>query len=271
MLHPPTTPVVESASKLLKTRILGHPLEGYYTLNSSNTLAAQKAANGATEGTVIVAEEQTAGRGRHGREWQSSAGQNLLFSIVLRPSGAPSSLGRLMLYLSLGMFAVIERWCTPLPVSIKWPNDILILQKKCCGILIESSLSNNQEINSLILGIGVNVNQLHFPEELEAGVTSLALANGRPLPRAPLLADILLSLEHEYLLFQGDESADKLVARYAKHLYRKGQRVTLNKKEPAEIIKGTLMGVQEDGGLILLTETGRQVFYSGEISFSSFG
>ena len=268
MIRLPTTPVVESTSKVLKTKIFGHPIEGHYSLNSSNTLAAQKASEGAPEGSTIVVEEQLMGRGRQGRKWKSSAGQNLLFSIILRPKVPATSLGLLMLSLSIGMYSVIERWCSPVPVSIKWPNDILILEKKCCGILVESTFSSSQNVGAVILGIGLNVNQIHFPEELESIATSMALATGNPIPRAPLLADILLSLEKEYILFLESKDKETLIERYTRHLDRKGQRVSIVKTGTDERISGTLMGIHEDGGLVLLTPEGRQIFYAGEVSFN---
>src|SRR5690606_1606672 len=141
---------------LLRATRLGRAFRSLASTTSTNTEAARWAAAGAPEGSVVLADYQTAGRGRLGRVWEAAAGQNLLFSLVLHPPLARDRLGLITLTAALAIADVLAEMVQPLRVGIKWPNDILVEERKCCGMLLESAMtvpSTNRPV--VILGIGL--------------------------------------------------------------------------------------------------------------------
>ncbi|MFQ5571689.1 MAG: biotin--[acetyl-CoA-carboxylase] ligase, partial [Rhodothermales bacterium] len=190
MSHSMLLPLAQDTRALLKTRHFGRSMRSYQAVDSTNTAALQWASDGAPEGSVILANVQTAGRGRQGRSWHSAAGQNLTFSVILRPSLPPARLSLITLGAGVAVAEAVEALTAPLSTTIKWPNDVLLEGTKCCGMLLESTLDETGTA-TVILGIGLNVNQSAFPETLESKATSLLLQTGRHTPRPPLLADLL--------------------------------------------------------------------------------
>lgn len=170
--------------------------------DSTNLLAARAAAMGekhteaASEGEVFIAEEQTAGRGRGNHMWHSERGAGIYCSVILRPQITPSD----MLWLSLLAAVAVQdavKEVTGQSADIRWPNDLLMNDKKFCGILTELS-TEAMRVRHAIVGIGINVNQQSFPEELRSTATSLFLETGRQWPRVELTAALLKSLDREY-------------------------------------------------------------------------
>lgn len=263
----PSIPLVRAVASLLRTDRFGHSIEGYVSIGSTNERAAAWAHDGAAEGSVVVAEEQTAGRGRHGRSWTAAPEQNLLFSLVLRP---PLPAGRLGLITVAGALAVartLDDFAAPLRATIKWPNDVFLRERKCCGMLLESSFSGRHHgtPNFVILGVGLNVNQDRFPPELSGRAISLKQAARRPIERAPLFAELLYRLEQSYQSLLEDEDA-AVRAHYEARLQRLDQRITLRTTDTGAPVRGVVRGITEAGALQLETNGRLATFHAGEVT-----
>ncbi len=255
-------------SSQLDTRILGRTTRFLESTDSTNTQAMLWASKGASEGSVILAEHQTAGKGRHGRHWEASASSNLLFSVILRPKHLPPShLSLITVAASVALSETIDQFIAPQPNQIKWPNDILINGKKCCGMLLESAISINRPEAELpvVLGIGVNVNQSQFSEAIAGKTTSLLLESGRHTPRMTLLASFLKHLENIYFSLN-TENNKALFDRYQQKLAFINEATTLRFVGREEEITGIIKGVTETGALELLTPDGLTAHHAGEVT-----
>lgn len=245
----------------LDTRILGNKLFVFETIDSTNTCARTLAQAGTEEGAVVLAEFQSEGKGRLGRRWQASAGENLLFSVILRPSIPRSSAGFLTFYASVAVARAIDEACGSF-IECKWPNDLLLEGKKVCGILLENSIEKDL-VECSVIGVGLNVNQTDFPGELGTKAVSLRSALGRPVDRIALLAGILRSFERSY-----DEvrrsSFDGLVTEWVSRCRMFGREVTVS--QDGRLVTGTAQGLNDDGGLLLRTPDGPRIIYAGDIS-----
>jgi BirA family biotin operon repressor/biotin-[acetyl-CoA-carboxylase] ligase len=242
----------EAIQRDLDTQSLGRNVVCYDRVDSTNAVSIQLAQEGAPEGTLVVAEEQTAGRGRHRRKWLAPAGSSLLISFVLRPSLAPEELPLLLMASALAVAEAIED-STGLAVRFKWPNDIMLGGKKAGGILIETGLSG-QDVDYAVIGIGLNVNlDVATTPEIAATATSISAALGKETSRLRILRSLLQSMEREYLLLQGGHSP---VTRWAARLLQLGQQVQVDTPWGREA--GQLEGVDADGTLILLRSDGSQ-------------
>ena len=263
MSHPASSsfPLLREVQASLQTKRFGRSLRGYPTLGSTNTAAMNWADEGAPEGSLILTDYQTAGRGRQGRTWQADAGHNLMFSVVLRPPLPPARLNLITLAASLATAEAVEAFTTPLRATIKWPNDVLLEGYKCCGMLLESTLAG-ADTATVILGIGLNVNQPDFPPELEGQATSLLLQTGQRIPRAALLADLVGRLEHYYEALAEDEATIRRA--YTARLHGLGHPTMLRFTEEAHPINGIIRGVSETGALCLETADGLRTFHAGE-------
>ncbi len=257
---------VVAVGSQLKTRFLGKPLHFFETIDSTNTYAAQLAEGGAAEGTVVIADAQTGGRGRLGRSWVSPAGVNLYCSVLLRPHIAPGLAPQINLVAAVAVADTIAG-LSGLSPTIKWPNDVLLKGKKVCGILAEMQTSG-ERLQAIILGIGVNLNaELEvFPEELREKASSLLLLTGTPVERATFTARLLTHLEQSYLLWlqKGLPALRATWERYAGALI--GQQIAVAAQ--GEAINGTIVGLDTDGALLVreqTTETLRRVL-TGEVS-----
>ena len=165
-------------------------------VDSTQQVARDLARAGAPEGTAVVAEEQTAGRGRLGRTWHSPPGENLYCSVVLRPPRAPGEVPQIALVAGIAVAAAVEEATGRRP-AIKWPNDVLLDGKKVAGILTEME-SELDRVHHVIAGIGVNLNTRRFPRELRDKASSLLLLTERPVDRARFAAAMLAALEARY-------------------------------------------------------------------------
>lgn len=155
-------------------------------------VAADRAREGCPHGTIVTADHQSAGRGRLGRSWISPPGQGLYLSVVLRPRCQPDAAPILTLVAGLGVREALEE-LTGLGCDIRWPNDILIRERKCCGILVEME-ANRGAVESVVVGIGINLNHRRFPPGLRSEATSLLLETGRSWGRHDVLGPVLASL-----------------------------------------------------------------------------
>ena len=236
----------------LGTVSLGRKVLVCQRVDSTNSLARALAEQGEAEGTLVIAEEQTAGRGRLGRTWQAPAGTCLLFSVILRPNLEPERLHQLTM---IGALALREALLgsTALRAEIKWPNDVLLSGRKAAGILTEARLIGTK-VGLAILGIGLNVNLI--PGDLDPGLaaTSLAFELGHPVPRVPLLQTILRCLEQRYQQLQAGHSA---AAEWAAALVTLGQRIQVVCADRS--YQGLAEAVDDSGALLLRLDDG-QVF-----------
>lgn len=253
----------------LQTGRFGHSIRGFDELGSTNTEAQAWARNGADEGSVVVTEYQSEGRGRHGRPWTADRGTNLMFSTVLRPSLAPDELGLVIVAAGVAVAEAVDAFVAPHRAAIKWPNDILLEGRKTCGMLLESAFSGGRADADapefVILGIGLNVNQTAFPEELEDGATSLHLTVGRSVPRAALFARLLHRLEQRYDQVLTGE-VEPVRRGFSERMHRMQESVTLRFTGSERTISGRIQGITDTGSLRLETAEGNQIVHAGEVT-----
>ncbi len=254
-------PTAERLGRLLGTRWLGRAFEWHSSCASTNDLAAERARAGAAAGLVVATDAQTAGRGRLGRSWHSPAGENLYFSIVLRPSRPPSEIPPLTLLVGAAV-AVAVRALGASP-RLKWPNDVQLVdetgrRRKLAGILTEMT-SVGERVQQVVVGVGLNVNGLEFPGELAERATSLRRALGRPLDRAQVLAAVLDALEPLYEDFEARGPVAAVAAFGAHAALPDRCRVSVSVSPPAspnDWLEGTALGVDPDGALRLRDDAG---------------
>lgn len=261
---PDSLTILEQLAPLLETQTFGYTTRGFASTTSTNIRASEWAAEGVFEGSLVLAEFQTAGRGRLQRTWEAAPGQNLMFSLILRPRLSQEKWGLITLASSLAVAEAIAPFVAPIVPSIKWPNDVLLHGHKCCGILLERSTSPPQNQQVVILGIGLNVNQDHFPSALPAA-TSLLLETGRHLPRAPLLARLLLVFERHYYSLTQD-GGQRVREQYKRYVLGLGHALTIHQTGTNHVVSGLFMDISPTGALILKTDEGLRTFHAGEIT-----
>jgi BirA family biotin operon repressor/biotin-[acetyl-CoA-carboxylase] ligase len=186
----------------LKTNILAKNIYCYNNIDSTNTEAKRQAMSGAPNGSLFVAEQQSSGKGRLGRSFLSPPGTGLWFSVLLRPEQVADEITTVTLKAGLAVCKAIRK-LTGCPAKIKWPNDVVIGGKKVCGILTEMAAENDR-VDFIVVGIGINVNTPSFPEELREKATSLLLETGENVPRIRVLQEVLFRLE-KFLTNRTDE------------------------------------------------------------------
>ena len=257
--------LVEAARDRLDTDRFGHALRGFETVGSTNAEAIDWARNGAPDGAVVLTEYQSEGRGRHGRSWDAHKGQNLMFSVVLRPRLAADRLGLLTIAASVAVAETVDAFVSPHRATLKWPNDVLLEGRKTCGMLLESSFSGTDAADAVVLGVGLNVNQTDFPSALSDTATSLRLVTGRPVPRAPLFADLLDTLERRLDAVQSDR-AEAVRASFQDRLESLHTPITLRVTGTDRTVKGTVKGLTDTGALRLHTADGPQTVHAGEVT-----
>ncbi len=247
--------------KGLKTSVIGRKLFVFESIDSTNACAKTLAETGTSEGTVVVADHQTAGRGRLGRTWVSEKGCNLLFSIVLRPSLPKDASGLLTFFSAVFIARALEKM-TGHPVECKWPNDILINGKKCCGILLENSFSQ-EKLDFSVVGIGINVNQSTFEGDLETRATSLFREYKKEFDRTQLLQHLLLEADTLFSSLKKGKT-ETIMTEWNNRCSMFGKPVTVSHGK--EVISGTAVALSAEGGLIVKTPTGQSTFYAGDVT-----
>ncbi len=251
----------ESILKGLKTRIIGKKVFVFESIDSTNACARTLAEAGTAEGTVVVADYQTAGRGRLGRSWLSAPGTNLLFSIVLRPTLKKESAALLTFYSAVSIARALER-VTGKPFECKWPNDILLNGRKCCGILLENSFLQDR-FDFSVIGVGLNVNQSSFPDDLGNRATSLLVELGHQLDRTALLQELLRETDALLpIVHKGD--VPTIMDEWNSRCLMFGKPVTITHGE--ERISGTALRLDAEGGLVINTPSGPSTFYAGDVT-----
>jgi BirA family biotin operon repressor/biotin-[acetyl-CoA-carboxylase] ligase len=246
--HPLTGYSLQSMPDLLLPDMLAPHLHGtvfakhmhhYYKIRSTNTVAMEAGSAGAPEGSVFLAEQQTAGRGRGANRWHSAHSSGIYCSVLLRPELPPSNALILSLAAGLAVHSAIQEIDPRVDPDLKWPNDVLIEGKKVCGILTEMNAEVTR-VRYVVVGIGINVNQASFPEGLQTVATSLRLATGTEWSRLELCAALLKSLDREYRSLLGNPDAASSVLRRF--------------QERSSSVRGKDVEVEENGGFEGVTE-----------------
>ena len=234
----------------LQTRWAGRQIVYLPSVDSTNRRARQLAAEGAPHGTLVIADEQTAGRGRRGRGWISPAGEGVFMSLILRPQSHPSEVARLSMQTALAVALSIAQ-TTGLDARIKWPNDIVCGGRKVCGMLLEMN-ADEQAVHDVVAGIGINVQPTQVAPEIEKTASSLDLLSGQRVCRAALVRAFLEAFERaEALAAQG-----ALMDAYRARSATLGQRVQVI--APAGSFTGTALEVTDSGSLIVEDEEGQR-------------
>ena len=267
--HPATGYQLESVPDLLLPEALAPVLKGtafhkvhhYFRIGSTNIAAMEAAAAGAEEGAVFVAEEQTSGRGRGGHEWHSERSAGIYCSVLLRPRLSPADALSLSLMVGLAARAAVAE-VTGLAADLRWPNDLLLGGRKFCGVLIELNAEATR-VRQVVAGIGINVNQQSFPDELRELATSLRMESGRCWSRVELCAALLKSLDREYRTLADAAARSELLRRFeAASSYARGRRVHVEEDGGYE---GVTAGLDERGFLRVETASGMRTVLSGGV------
>ena len=263
--HLVKTPDILSKNELVsirKTKWVGTEICYFDVTDSTNTQAKSLGEGDAPNGTLVVAGKQESGRGRRGRSFESPAGTGIFMTLLLRPEIEPQNASMLTLVSALAVAKGIEHM-VDLPVQIKWPNDIVINGKKVCGILTEMSAQMDY-VNYIVIGIGINVGNEEFPEEIKDVATSIYLESGKHVNRAMLIEKIWEEFEDYYELYEKTQDLSSLVKENDSYLVNRGQKVrVLDSKEPYE---GKAMGITDRGELIVDTWEARRLVSAGEVS-----
>ncbi len=265
----PNAAVPPAVEPHLQHRRFGHPYHYFAQVESTNSLLATMAANGAPAGTVVVAEEQSAGRGRMARHWHSPRGSGLYLSLLLRPEIELSRVTSLPLVVGLALAEVLTPLAPETPPQVKWPNDVWLAGRKVGGILCELRMEPDAPYY-VVVGIGLNVNlaPAEIPADLRQRATSVAIAAGRTVSRPALLMALLDQLEREYDLWHSDGFAPFL-ERFASVDALYGRQIVIS-RGVAEA-SGTAVGVDCEGALLLrLADGSSETIYSGEAHISDW-
>lgn len=264
----------------INTKWVGKPAHFYKTIGSTNAQAKIDAENGAASGTLIVADRQTAGRGRRGRNWDSPAGINIYYTLILRPDFAPDKAPMLTIVMAMAVAGgmkkclnvsgklaetVPDKMFGGMPqIGIKWPNDIVVNGRKVCGILTEMSLERDY-IQNVVVGVGINVRKQEFAPEIAATATSLEEEFGVGISRCELIANIMEEFESYYEIFCRDTDLTGLKHEYDEMLVNRNKEVCV--LDPKGEYRGIARGINSTGELIVECENGRTTeVYAGEVS-----
>ncbi len=247
----------------LPTKFIGNRIKAYQTVSSTNDTATKFAEQGAEEGMVVVSELQTKGKGRFNRNWYSTEQKGIYCSILLRPTFKPEHAPALSLMTAVALADTFQEFSNT-EVQIKWPNDILLNQKKTAGILTELSADKNK-INHVIVGVGINLNHIRddFPLELQQIATSLAIENNFAINRVEFLQTFLTYFESAYI----DYKIDRLKSMHDKLLsYSSLLNSHVELSNGHEVISGKVIDINQDGALVLNRNGETKIINSGEIT-----
>jgi BirA family transcriptional regulator, biotin operon repressor / biotin---[acetyl-CoA-carboxylase] ligase len=248
----------------LHTRVIGRSLYHFYDVDSTNVFASRLIAHGhrIQEGTVIVAESQSAGRGRLGRNWYSAREAGIYFSMVLFPKAPPSLAPLFTLGTAVAMHNAIERY-SGMDIDIKWPNDLLIGRKKFCGILSEIQAETDL-VRSMVVGVGVNVNHENLPADIATRATSLRMVSGRIQSRLEILLEFFEEFEAIYMDFErkGPQGITEQWTRLSS--FANGRKIEVN--DGVRRIGGVTRGLNPLGALRIQQKNGViEEVYSGDV------
>lgn len=242
--------------------VIGRDVVFLESTDSTNARAHELGEAGAAEGTVVIADRQTAGKGRLGRQWASPPGVNLYVSVLLRPPIPPTSASQLTFLSAVAVARAIEETGAPQP-RVKWPNDILLSGRKVAGLLSELN-AETERIHYVILGIGVNLNMRadQFPADLRYPATSLVLEQGVPVARAAFARALFRHLDDLYRSYLADGFGPVLGA-WETFFDLRGREVEVD-LQPNRL-RGTVLGLDRDGALLLQTAGGTERVLAGDV------
>ena len=248
---------------LLHTDWVAKEVLYFDTIDSTNTKAQELAEKGYPSGTLVVADKQESGKGRRGRSWVSPSGTGIFMTLMIKPDINPNNASMLTLVAALAVAKAITS-VTGEEAMIKWPNDIVVNGKKVCGILTEMNAQFDY-INHIVVGIGINVHNESFQEEISQMASSLMIeAGGKRFHRAQIIAETMSYFEQYYDTFLKTQDLSALVREYDKLLVNRNKSVrVLDPKEPFD---GKAMGITPKGELIVDTWESRKLVSSGEVS-----
>lgn len=259
----PDVITAEEVGSQLHTEWMGQNCIFLESVGSTNNYAKKLAEEGAPAGTLVIAEEQTSGKGRRGRSWETPKGSNIAMTLLLRPKIRPEHASRLTLLMAMAVARAVRK-ATGLPAGIKWPNDVVVNGRKVCGILTEMN-SEVDYINYVVIGTGINVNQEEFPEEIAGTAGSLRRELGRKVSRSQLIAASMEELEQIYETFIRTEDLSGLYEEYNEICVNCGRQIRV--LEPGNEYTGTTGGINEKGELVVRKDSGEEVcVYAGEVS-----
>lgn len=246
----------------LTTSRIGSAIYCYREIGSTNNEAKRLAADGCPDGTIVIAESQHGGRGRLSRTFLSPEGKGLWFTLVLRPDIAPTEASKCTLLAALAVAKAIRR--TGVDCGIKWPNDILVNGKKLVGILTEMS-ADMDGINYIVCGIGINVNirRQDFPDDIRHIATSVEAELGKPFDRLALLSAVCEETERAYEQML-QEGFAPILDEWKQYSVTLGQAVRVI--APDETYEGRAIDIDEDGSLLVATETEIKTVLAGDVS-----
>ena len=248
---------------LMETKWAGSNVMYYDETDSTNNRAKEEGDNKAPNGTLFVADMQVAGKGRRGRVWQSPAGSSIYMTILLYPQLSPLKAPQLTLVMAIAVAEGIKT-VTGLDTKIKWPNDIIVNGRKICGILTEMSTEIDY-INHVVIGVGINVNQDEFPEDIQRTASSLKIELGHRVKRSELIAAIMKSFEKNYEIFMETKDLSGLQELYNSMLVNLDRDVKV--LEPGNEYEAHALGINKTGELIVRTPKGEEKeIYAGEVS-----
>lgn len=254
----------EEIAEYLHTRMIGKTICYFDQIGSTNKKAKEIAAAGDGHGTVVISEEQTEGRGRLGRNWSSPKRKGIWMSILVRPDIIPTDATKMTQITAASIYKALSDM--KIETQIKWPNDIILNEKKVCGILTEMS-SEMMQINYMVIGIGINVNQNQedIPDDIREKATSLKIETGKDVDRKELVGRILNHFEYFYddFVIRGDISEALEICTDKSILI--GKKIRVIKKQ--ETLEREAIGLTEEGELVVKDEHGNtSVVVSGEVS-----
>lgn len=253
----------EELESTIHTKWAGTQVAFLEETDSTNNEIRRLAEQGAPHGTLAVAERQLGGKGRRGRVWTSPAGVGIWMSMLLRPQIDPMAASMLTLVMALSTRRGIEK-ATGLKSEIKWPNDLVLNKKKICGILTEMS-TELMEIQYVIPGTGINVNQMEFPDDIKATATSLRIESGKIQKRSEIIAAIMEAFEGYYDTFIETQDMSGLIEEYNANLVNLGNEVCV--LDPAGEYRGVSEGINKEGALLVRLSDGTlKEIISGEVS-----
>ena len=248
---------------LMHTEWVAKEVLYFDTIDSTNIKAQELAEKGYQSGTLVVADKQESGKGRRGRSWVSPSGTGIFMTLMIKPDINPNNASMLTLVAALAVAKAITS-VTGEEALIKWPNDIVVNGKKVCGILTEMNAQFDY-INHIVVGIGINVHNESFPEEISQMASSLMIeAGGKRFHRAQIIAETMSYFEQYYDTFLKTQDLSALVREYDELLVNRNKSVrVLDPKEPFD---GKAMGITPKGELIVDTWESRKLVSSGEVS-----
>jgi BirA family biotin operon repressor/biotin-[acetyl-CoA-carboxylase] ligase len=263
LLQKPAVLDIHKLTASLNTDRMGRVLKLYDEVDSTQNIAHDLVRQGAVEGTLVLAEQQTSGRGRMGRAWFSPKGKGIWMSLILKPKISVQFTPQLTLLSAVALCRSVQMY-VPHQVGIKWPNDLLIRGRKVSGILLESS-AEDERVNYVIVGIGISVNltKEDYPEDLQAKATSLLLENGNPIEREPLISEFLNQFEQLFDLYEQQGFAP---------IRTLWEALSISLHQPIRVqtaegwVEGIAKSINEMGALVVTPTEGNEFkVYSGDI------